>query len=57
MAYFYVARNYSRTDRQHLVRVESRPFTDRKDADDWMEFLKDENPKHQLFILETQEQI
>lgn len=46
---FYVARCCGPS---RIVILESRPWRTREDADNWAEFIKVMNPKHDVFIID-----
>lgn len=52
MGTYVVARKYSHTDKRKLWKIESREFTDKQSAINWMDYLKVEEPKHEYFIVE-----
>ena len=48
---FVVVRDYSHTDRQHLLKVESVPFKDMDQATSWKEWLEGQYPKYRYNII------
>lgn len=52
---FYVIRTYSHTDRQHLVKVMSRPMKSRAEAESWKDFCESESnsKSYKFFIMEV----
>jgi hypothetical protein len=48
---FYVMREYSHTDRRHLLAVESLPFRDERIAKDWKDWLESQNPKSKFVLV------
>jgi hypothetical protein len=56
--YYYVMRSHSHTDRQQLWKVMSRRFADKWDANNWLDFVKDEstNLKHEFFLITKEEE-
>jgi hypothetical protein len=50
---YIVVRDYSHTDRQHLLKIESVPFKDWNAATDWKEWLEKENPRHKYAVIQV----
>jgi hypothetical protein len=50
---FVVVRDYSHTDRRHLLKLESVPFKDLDRANDWKEWLETENPRHKFTVIQV----
>jgi hypothetical protein len=53
--YYYVAREYSHTDKRRLWSIVSRRITYREDAESWAEFQQSFEPKHRFFVVFTRE--
>jgi hypothetical protein len=55
----YVMRTHSHTDKQHLWKVMSRGFKNRRSADEWKDFwevtYKEQRKKHKFFIVSREE--
>jgi len=49
--WYFVLRTYSHTDKRQLWKVESRRFSTELQAKDWKDFLKQESPVNEYFIV------
>jgi hypothetical protein len=50
---FYVMREYSNTDRRHLLALESVPFRDERIAKDWKGWLESQSPQSRFVLVQV----